>query len=500
MRLVPFLLLSLAPLALSAGAPPVRESLSLSHFTLNRLVLRPASRLEPAPLPPKREQLPLSVQLFLRPSGQLDLLAGSVQRAAAQVRRQVAPGASQAALLRETPRLAEAVRAWLDQHLPLDPAVDWQSRPATDRRLAWPKASQIIGHGRSDADGRVLAAVAVLRALGVPARTAYARGRLAAQYWVPARQPPAPAPAASAQAQRAPRPPLGWWALLDEGLHEAEVDAWSLEPGVLAKLLWKPAQELRAPAEGWQRAVFAEGDSPTARAAFEASVELGRLTATAGALDSLSAAAQAALEGLTRGTATLWVLTAQHYRLKVDGAMMGMDPVDILTPYRPHLGDPQREARSVVREMELEAQGLWSDRPRRLRLVNGRLRDEWKSPPPALGVQHYSSFGLRRFGSVLQAQRQGDAVSGRLLRADNLSPRAGWEISVTPHGLTAPTRTIHADADGRFSLDLDPQEAAAEWVLLSTPEEPQLLWRGDQQRLRRPELEQLPEEVESDRI
>lgn len=463
MRLFAFCL-ALSTRLFAASGPPVHETLRLSAVTLNRLVIQEEAAREAGLLPLKKDQLPLSVQLYLRPSGQLNFLSGPVQKAAAQVRRSVAPGSKQKDLLRETPRLAEVVNAWVEANLPLDPSLDWGNTPSTDRRLAWPSTSQIISGGKADMDGRALAATSILRALGVPARVAWARGGLTVQYWVPLK-PAAPAPKPKKKAKNAPRPPLGWWALLDPQRQDAEIDAYSLDPGVLARIQWFPEQELKAKALPWQRAVFAQDQSATARAAFAASLELGRLTQTSGAMEGVS------------GTGTYYVLTVHGYELESEGAMASMDPVDILTPYRPHLSNWGRELPGAVNEMELEAQGLHSDRPLRLRLVNGKPRDEWKSPPPALGVQHYVSTGLRRFGSVLQATRTGDQVQGVLLRADNLSPRVGWVLSATPSGISVTT-----GADGSFAMNVD---ADAEWVELSTPAESQLLWKGDQQRLQK---------------
>lgn len=482
-RLAFALLLALSPcLQARVSEPPVRESIDLSAVTLNRLVLQAPVAREAGLMPHSKKQLPLSVQLYLRPSGQLNFLSRAVQKAAAKIRHQLAPGSSQKDRLRDSDLLAGAVRDWLDVSLPLDPGVGWQSKPATDRRLAWPRVSAILEHGSADADGRVMAAVALLRALKVPARVAWARGHLTAQYWVPLKA--EPVKKRKKGAKKAPKPPLGWWALLDPSLHEAEVDAWSLDPGVLARVAWFPEQDLNAPAEGWTRAVFAEGDSVAARAAFEASLALGRITGTAGASLSLSRSAQDALQGLTRSSVTLWVLTVQRYELQSEGTMAGMDPIDILTPYRPHLASWGRELNGSVRELELEAQGLFSDRPLRLRLSNGKARDEWKSPPPALGVQHYVSFGLRRFGSVLEAKAEDGRIEGKLLRGDNLTPRKDWELHVTPMGASVSTQTLSTDENGRFGLTLTAAELSAPWVEISTPVEKGLLWNGDQQRVR----------------
>jgi hypothetical protein len=477
------------PLVLQAGStePPVRERLDLRLLTLNRLVLQAAPEHKAGLLPANKSQLPLSVQLYLKPSGALNHLSQPIQKAAAKIRRQIAPGAKQKDRLRESPRVAEAVRAYLDEALPLS-AIAWSSDASTDLRMAWPKASEILAAGKADAEGRARVAVSLLRALGVPARTAWARGQLTAQYWVALqpepKTPTAPKPkgkAKKAKGVSAPKPPLGWWEPLDPALDPVEIDAWSLDAGVLGRILWEPEQQLSLTGSAWERVVFAEGDSAAARAAYDASLSLGRLTQTAGALQSLSAAARAAAPG-----ATLWVLTWQRYQLETEGAMASMDPFDVLSPYRPHLASWGRELPSRVHELECEAQGYWSDRPKHLRGDAAKPRDEWKSPPPALGVLHYASTGVRRMSSVLQAKRDGDQLSGKLLRADNLSPRASWDLGVYAPGTTLTTHTVSSDSEGRFGLSLTAEEQSLPWVELATPFEHELQWKGDHQRLERP--------------
>jgi hypothetical protein len=475
---------------LNAGStePPVRERLDLRLLTLNRLVLQAAPAHKAGLLPAKKDKLPLSVQLYLKPSGSLNHLSGPIQKAAAKIRHQIAPGAKQKDLLRESPRVAEAVRAYLDEALPLSPTA-WSSDASTDLRMAWPKASEILAAGKADAEGRARVAVCLLRALGVPARTAWARGQLTAQYWVALQAEPKAAEAkpkgkpAKKKGKSAPalKPPLGWWEPLDPAIDPVEIDAWSLDAGVLGRVLWEPEQQLSQTDSGWERVVFAEGDSVAARAAYEASLGLGRLTRTAGALQSLSAAAQAAAPG-----ATLWVLTWQRFQLETEGAMASMDPFDVLSPYRPHLASWGRELPSRVHELECEAEGFWSDRPKHLRGDAAKPRDEWKSPPPALGVLHYASTGVRRMSSVLQARREGANISGKLLRADNLSPRAGWELGVYAPGESVTAHSVSADAEGRFGLSLTAQEQSLPWVELATPFEHELQWKGDHQRLERP--------------
>jgi hypothetical protein len=458
---------------LSAGSePPVRESIDLTVVSLNRLVLQPQAEPAWGLLPLKSKQLPASVQLYLKPSGQLDSLSRLVQKSAAQIRRAVAPGARQKDKLRDADLLAAALRDWLDINVPLDPSVDWARQSALDQREAWPKASAILANGKADEDGRALAAVALLRALKVPARVAWARGHWSAQYWralqpVKEKAQPKARKGRKNKGSAAPRPPLGQWCLLDTALRDWDVDAYSLNAGTLARVAWKPAEDLSAWALGWDRVAFADGDSQAARAAWSASTDLGRLSATATALP-LSLAAGSTLQSLTQGTATLWVLTVQTWRLQVDGALAPLDPVQLLTPYRPDLASWGREGRGVVKEMELAAQGLWTDRPQRLRLHNGAQADDWSSPPPALGVLHSYRLGLRGHQSVLQATWEGDQLSGVLLRCDNLSPRGGWTVSASAQGLSAAPMVLGVDDQGLFRATVSPFLDGAPWLNLGS--------------------------------
>ena len=471
-------LIILVGLALSAGLsagtePPVRESVDLALVSLNRLELQPQAEPDWGLLPLKPKQLPTSVQLYLKPSGQLDSLNHGLQKGAAQIRRAVAPGAKQKDRLRDANLLAGALRDWLDINLPLDAGVDWARQPALDERQAWPKASGILAHGKADEDGRALVAVALLRALKVPARVAAARGHWCAQYWCalpPVKEKAKPGPKATKGRKNkaaAPRPPLGQWRLLDPSLNDWDVDAYSLNAGTLARVQWKPDEELSAWPLGWERVAFAAGDSLAARVAWQSSLGLGRLSATAEARP-LSLAARAALQSLTQGTATLWVLTVQPWRLQVDGALGPLDPVELCTPYRPDLASWGRERRGLVKQMELAEEGLWSDRPQRLRLHKGSQADEWSSPPPALGVLHSYRVGLKGHQSVLQAQWQGDQLTGVLLRCDNLSPRSGWTVAANPEGLSGPALTLPVSDQGRFQATVSPSANGSPWLNLTS--------------------------------
>ncbi len=131
--------------------------LDLVVVSLNRLVLQPQEEPAWGLLPLKSKQLPASVQLYLKPSGQLDSLSRAVQKGAAQIRRGLAPGAKQKDKLRDADLVAGALRDWLDINLPLDPSVDWARQSALDEREAWPQG---LGHpggvteSQSDQDGR----------------------------------------------------------------------------------------------------------------------------------------------------------------------------------------------------------------------------------------------------------------------------------------------------------------------------------------------------------
>jgi hypothetical protein len=442
-----------APLA-AGDQPPVRESIDLGLVTLNRLELEPVAEPAWGLLPPKAKELPLSVQLYLKPSHQLDQLRAPVQKAAARIRHGLAPGAAQKARLRDANAVAEAVRQWMEASLPLDPASDNGQASALDPRQAWPPASAIVAAGKADADGRALAAVALLRALKVPARVALAQGHWTAQYggaWAPGPL----APASKRAGSKAAKPALGQWRLLDPLLSDWDVDAWSLDAGVLARLAWRPQEELTAHDLGWERQAFAAGDSAAAHAAFADAVALGRLSPCAAARP-LSTVASASLQGLSHGAATLWVLSVQRWRLRALGAMIPLNPVELATPYRPALASWGRERRGVVRALEMEAQGVWSDREPHLHRYQGSQADVWSSPPPALGVLHSYRVGVHRPASVLEAQWVGDRVQGVLLRADNLSPREAWTVKIDGGAMPGVSQVAVVDKDGAFQATLSP--------------------------------------------
>ncbi|HTA17578.1 MAG TPA: hypothetical protein VK786_07520, partial [bacterium] len=111
--------------------------------------------------------------------------------------------------------------------------------------------------------------------------------------------------------------------------------------------------------------------------------------------------------------------------------------------------------RGAVRASDIESEGVWSDRPRRLHLhTDADLQNDWDSPPPAFGMLHWYDLGVRRPEDVLEAERKAGSVDGVALRADNLTPRQGWEVTVSADGTTQSAET-EVGEDGHFSLPLD---------------------------------------------
>src|SRR5665213_453346 len=101
----------------ASSHPPVDESLDLTLVTLNRLRLEQPKEHQAALLPLKSRDLPASVRVYLKSTGQLDSLSGTVGKVAARVRRAVAPGRAQKDALRDSRRVVRALGLWLDTHL-----------------------------------------------------------------------------------------------------------------------------------------------------------------------------------------------------------------------------------------------------------------------------------------------------------------------------------------------------------------------------------------------
>jgi hypothetical protein len=67
---------------------------------------------------------------------------------------------------------------------------------------------------------------------------------------------------------------------------------------------------------------------------------------------------------------------------------------------------------------------------------------------------HWYELGVRRPEDVLEAERTAGRVDGVAMRADNLTPRQGWTVTVSADGTTQSAAT-EVGEDGHFSLPLD---------------------------------------------
>jgi hypothetical protein len=456
------------------AAPPVEESLGFAVVTLNHLELESPAPLSARNLPKSPFDLPTSVRPYLRPTKHIDSASAPVEKAARAVLKVLVPGPHRPDLSRDSRAVAGAVQAWLTKHLlPISPTA----LTGIDLREARPKVSELLKAGAADPDGRACAAVALLRALRVPARLAYARGGLEPQIWIEAQRSGAGTPKSAPEKRSkhalkpaAPKVPEGWWECLDAGYGDPDVDAWSLDSSEPELLRWKPAQELSIARERWERVVFDESDTQDARAAFREALASGRIPVQKRA-KSLAVGTADVLENPAGPHGGLWELTVVGYRATVEGALAPLESMQVLTPYRPDYGTWGREQRGVLRANALDAQGVWCDRPDRLR-VHLDLKDEWASPPPALGMLHWYDFGVKGDQQAFEARRAPGRIDGVVLRADNLSPRSGWRITVSSTWSTA-TAQASTGKEGRFSVALDPALDAAELlnVVASSPTE-----------------------------
>jgi hypothetical protein len=146
-----------------------------------------------------------------------------------------------------------------------------------------------------------------------------------------------------------------------------------------------------------------------------------------------------------------------------------MDPLnelEVLVPYVPHLKSWGSEEPPKVRRLETfqEMQALWTNRPERLRNGVEGVHDEWKSPPPTLGTQHYLSAYFRRPPDILEASLKGLTLTGLVVRSDSLQKREGVKVEVEYLGLsTTPKILLNPEATGRFEslLPLSPTGRAS---------------------------------------
>jgi hypothetical protein len=452
--------LALLGLSMAAGLwagsePPVRDSIRLSAAVMVQGESAPAPFFSGDWCKVPSKKLPSSISVYLKPSNVIDSHSGPVRKAAHAALGLLGPGAAKAAL--DDPRLlAEAVRAWVDLNLG-PPDENYEPRPyAIDLRLLLPKASQLITIGQADWPGKVRVRLALLRALGVPARACQFRGEAALEYWAQwIQDEKGPREAATKSKSKlkkgGPSKPKGEWVLDETAFAGETVEAWSMDAEDLAPALWLPEQEL-AYESSLERAYYSLSETTQALAALDEVKRDGRLPQEA------AARALPPRQGA-------WLLVANHRaRFSTEGAMEALDPMELLLPYRPKLASWGSQARPVPESLETLAQAFWTDRPDRIHVKKAGWTDEYKSPPPAYGMLHYASLKLRKPASVLDATLSGAKISGKLLRRNSLAPRANWQIVVTAAGLT---KTAKTDAQGGFSLDLGTDLPKGGWIKVS---------------------------------
>jgi hypothetical protein len=440
-----------------ASEPPVRDSIQVSAAVLvqGETVATPAFHGEWTVLPAKK--LPSSVSIYLKPSKVVDSRSDTVRKAAAQALRLMGQGLSKQTLA-DPKLMAEAARDWVDMNL-AQPGEDFESRPyATDTRTLLPKASQLIQLGQADWDGRVRVRLALLRALGVPARSAWLRGRSTIQYWAEwlKDEPDSPKQKKSGAATKEAPKLKGEWVLDETSFPGESPEAWSLDATELAPALWLPEQELAYEAT-LEQAYFALSETALA------TQTLDFIRANGAMPLSLSARALPPRKGP-------WLMLANHRaRFFTEGSMEALNPLELLLPYRPKLANWGSQQRPVPDSLQTLAAAFWTDRPDRARTKkNGDWTDEYKSPPPAYGILHYASISLRKPASILDAHLEGNQVVGKLLRRDSLAPRAHWDIQVRLLGSKSmESLSSTTDSLGGFRVPLDAAQAKAAWIRVS---------------------------------
>ena len=437
---------------LAAGTePPVIDSIRLSAAVLLKGETAADPEFSGEWGKAASKSLPNSIAVYLKPSNVIDSRSEGVKKAAHEALKLLGAGAPKQAL--EDPRLlADTVRAWVDQNF-FPPDEDYIPRPyAIDPRLLLPKASRLIKLGQADQAGKVRVRLALLRALGVPARACWLRGAPALQYWAQWIEDGDDKPKPKKKSN-APSKPKGEW-VLDETAFAGETpEAWALDAGDLAPAYWLPEQELAHEAS-LERAYFSLSETPQAMAALDYIKLNGRLplSATARALPPHQGS---------------WLMLANHRaRFYTEGSMEALNPMELLLPYRPKLASWGSQRPPVPESLETLATAFWTDRPDRARVKkNGDWVDEYKSPPPAYGVLHYASISLRKPASVLGAKLVGNKLTGVLLRRDSLAVRSGWDITVEfKADKPMQAKSAKTDAQGNFEIILSADELKSDWI------------------------------------
>jgi hypothetical protein len=464
---------------LQAGSePPIKDHIRLVAAALLKGQSADSAVFEGewSKLPSKK--LPASVAIYLKPTKSTDYLSAPVEKAAQQVLRSLGAGDKSHAL--EDPALlAAALRAWLDSNIANQAPEDEEPRAyATDPRLVEPKASEILKRAWAGPQARVRLRVALLRALKVPARECWFRGQLGVQYWAAYlrnENGPKPKPAPKKKGSKAnsgPTQPKGEW-VLDETCFPGEtVDAWSMDPGGLDLATWTPAQELELDSRV-ERAYYAVDESATAQGDLNYVRDHGHLPTAARKRAAAPRPGRA-------GKAKPWLMLVLHdARFTAEGSLAYLSPIEWMLPYRPALKNWGSEAKPSPESFESLGQVFWTDRPERVRAKNAKARDDWRSPPPAYGMLHDVFVSVHRPDAALDAELGGKKLSGKILRADSLAPKAGASVKLefrTPDS----SRELKANESGEFETTLSPTEASSAWVYVSggSGEASALRWDG----------------------
>jgi hypothetical protein len=151
------------------------------------------------------------------------------------------------------------------------------------------------------------------------------------------------------------------------------------------------------------------------------------------------------------------MLTAHRWALNAEGPMDPLNELEMLVPYVPHLKSWGAEEPPAVLRLETfnEHQTIWTNRPQRLRNGAEGVHDEWKSPPPALGAQHYLSAYFRRPPDILEAAFKGLTLTGLVVRSDSLQKREGVKVEVEYLKVSStPKILLTPDSAGHFETYL----------------------------------------------
>lgn len=328
--------------------------------------------------------IPASVKPYLQATGMIDHKSAAVTRAAGEILRSLAGKAKSSLAAKDPRRLCQAVDEWLERKLPL--AAFPERLPAVeDFRKAWPRASALIKQKEADLFARARVRLALLRAMGLPARHCWVRGEPHVQCWITFDQ------GSVRKNSKSKSFPMGRWELDSPVSPGESVDTWSLDASELPPLTWRAGVPLSMGVLKYHRAYYSLSETVQAQEDFTYFKEHGSLPAHAASRSQ----APALLPGQDSGRNLIVAGFAASLSAPGDNPMPALPEVEILTPYVPHLGSWGREAPPEGGRLGVLDQAVWTDHPENLRKGQLGVTDNWLSPPPALGVVHYLSVGFK---------------------------------------------------------------------------------------------------------